>query len=152
VISLINKAISGINSLGVTIPSWVPEIGGQKFGINIAKIPLLAKGGFTDGPSIAGEAGREAVISFDSSVRAKNIATWMKAGKLLGIGSANKGAELKQIDTGGYTGGEQIVFAPVINIQGNADKDTTDDLLERMQSMFEEWYEQKQRMQRRTAY
>ena len=37
-----------------------------------------AKGGFTDGVSIAGEAGTEAVISFDPSVRSANIANWHK--------------------------------------------------------------------------
>lgn len=39
-IGLINTAISGIN--GIKIPSWVPGIGGK--GVNIPKIPMLAKG------------------------------------------------------------------------------------------------------------
>lgn len=44
VISIINGAIAGINKLGITIPDWVPKIGGQKFSINIPTIPTLAKG------------------------------------------------------------------------------------------------------------
>lgn len=44
VIGIINGAIAGINKLGITIPDWVPKIGGQKFGINIPTIPMLYKG------------------------------------------------------------------------------------------------------------
>ncbi len=44
VIGLINGAISGINKLGLTIPDWVPVIGGKSFGINIPPIPMLYKG------------------------------------------------------------------------------------------------------------
>ena len=44
VIGIINGAISGINSLGLTIPDWVPIIGGKSFSINIPPIPLLYKG------------------------------------------------------------------------------------------------------------
>ena len=32
VIGLVNKAISGLNSISVTIPEWVPGVGGQTFG------------------------------------------------------------------------------------------------------------------------
>lgn len=44
VISIINGAIAGINSLGITIPDWVPVIGGNAFNINIPTIPALAAG------------------------------------------------------------------------------------------------------------
>lgn len=44
VISIINGAISGINNLGLTIPDWVPIIGGKSFSINIPTIPTLASG------------------------------------------------------------------------------------------------------------
>lgn len=44
VISLINSAIAGINKLGLTIPDWVPVIGGKSFSINIPTIPMLYKG------------------------------------------------------------------------------------------------------------
>ena len=49
------------------------------------QIPELAAGGFTEGVSIAGEAGTEAVISFDPAYRDENIKTWTAAGKLLGV-------------------------------------------------------------------
>lgn len=44
VITLINTAISGINKLGLTIPDWIPFIGGKSFSINIPTIPMLYKG------------------------------------------------------------------------------------------------------------
>lgn len=84
VIGLINKAIGALNGISVTIPDWVPVVGGNTFGINIPTIPMLAAGGFTDGVSIAGEAGMEAVISFDKRYRSENIAIWEKAGQMLG--------------------------------------------------------------------
>lgn len=44
VIGIINGAISGINNLGLTIPDWVPVLGGKSFSINIPTIPQLAHG------------------------------------------------------------------------------------------------------------
>lgn len=88
VIALINGAIDGINSLtggGISIPDWVPVVGGQTFSLKLNKIPALAHGGFTQGVSIAGEAGTEAVISFMPTVRSANINTWQQAGRMLGV-------------------------------------------------------------------
>lgn len=45
VIGLVNGAIRGLNRLHVSIPSWVPVIGGQSFGVNLPTIPRLAAGG-----------------------------------------------------------------------------------------------------------
>lgn len=121
VISIINGAISGINKCGFKIPDWVPSIGGKGFYINIPQIPMLAGGGFTNGVSIAGEAGTEAVISFQKSARDENLSYWARAGRMLGIegglidsllgGNSNNGA-----------GGNNITFAPNITVQGNASK------------------------------
>ncbi len=44
VIGIVNGAISGLNKLGLTIPDWVPIIGGKAFKINIPTIPMLYKG------------------------------------------------------------------------------------------------------------
>ena len=149
-ISLINKAISGINGLGLDIPEWVPVIGGKKFSINIPQIPMLAKGGFTTGPSIAGEAGTEAVISFQRSARASNIATWAKAGQMLGVG--NRPARLETFDTDdggpgwptGKVGGTvTITYSPTIIIQGNASKADVDAALRDDKARFDAWYEEK---------
>lgn len=140
VISLINKAISGINGLGLTIPDWVPVIGGKSFSINIPEIPMLAKGGFTNGPSIAGEAGTEAVISFQKSARSQNIETWMQAGKMLGVG--NQPVELLDLPAGGGGNrGFSVTFAPHVEIKGNADKNVVDQALVESEQRFEAWLE-----------
>lgn len=148
VIALINKAIAGINSLGITIPDWVPLLGGKSFSINIPEIPMLARGGFTNGASIAGEAGTEAVISFQRAARRDNLDIWAKAGQMLGV----KPVELAEIDGGGSGGGGGITFAPVINIQGSADRIMVEETLAEAQARFEAWYLQMQRRQARTAY
>ncbi|MHC5215396.1 phage tail tape measure protein [Enterococcus sp. LJL128] len=55
-ITLINSFIGGLNS--IKVPKWVPGVGGK--GINISKIPYLAKGGhLLQGQAIVGEAGPE---------------------------------------------------------------------------------------------
>lgn len=84
-ISLINSAINAINSIGFTIPDWVPGMGGKTFAVNVPNIPMLAAGGFTTGPSLAGEAGQEAVISFDPAYRAQNIGYLQEAAARLGV-------------------------------------------------------------------
>lgn len=189
VIAIINKAISGINGLGLTIPKWVPILGGQSFSINIPALPMLAKGGFTDGVSIAGEAGTEAVISFQRGVRSDNINTWTQAGRMLGVNGeqaavaagvpyadgggavelatieatqGNNAVELQEIDTGKPQpeqggsgtpdGGGQVVFAPQIVVQGNADRAVLESVLDDAQQRFELWYEQMMRRKARTAY
>lgn len=148
VITLINKAIAGINGLNITIPDWVPGLGGKTFGLNIPEIPMLARGGFTNGASIAGEAGTEAVISFQRAVRRENLATWAKAGELLGV----RPVELADIPAEGGFGGGGITFAPQITIQGNADRSVIDEALAEAQARFEAWYLQMQRRNARTAY
>lgn len=47
-------------------------------------IPTRASGGWTDGLTLAGEAGREAVISFLPQFRQKNTELWAQAGSKLG--------------------------------------------------------------------
>lgn len=75
VISLVNAAISGLNRISVNIPDFVPGFGGKKFGINIPKIPYLAKGGIIDSPTLAmvGEAGKEAVVPLENNTGGLDI-------------------------------------------------------------------------------
>lgn len=49
----VNTMIRGLNKLNFSLPSWIPGIGGKSFGINIPQIPLLAKGGIIDQPTLA---------------------------------------------------------------------------------------------------
>ncbi|NUP45478.1 MAG: hypothetical protein HOY76_52735 [Streptomyces sp.] len=45
VIGLVNQAIGALNRVKVSVPSWVPGIGGKSFGVNLPTIPTLAQGG-----------------------------------------------------------------------------------------------------------
>ena len=74
IIGFVNNVIDALNTIQVTIPSFVPKFGGQSFGINlprIAEIPALAEGGIVmprPGGVLAqlAEGGRpEAVIPLD---------------------------------------------------------------------------------------
>jgi len=71
-IKAINFVIGALNKIQVSIPSWVPGIGGKSFGVNLSyaselSLPRLAEGGIINKPTLAliGEAGPEAVIPLD---------------------------------------------------------------------------------------
>lgn len=86
-VNVVNAIIRTLNKINFTVPDWVPALGGKQFGFNLTEVtlPKFADGGFTNGPSLAGEAGTEAIISFRRSQREQNIDTWMQAGKMLGV-------------------------------------------------------------------
>lgn len=92
VISLINGAIGAINKLKVDIPEWVPKYGGSTFGLNIPKIPALARGAVIDRPTLAmiGEAGKEVVMPLENNTQ------WID--KLADKLGANGGAMSKTIN------------------------------------------------------
>ena len=71
VISLINGAIGAINKISVDIPDWVPKYGGSRIGFNLAKIPLLARGGVVDKATLAmiGESGKEVVMPLEKNTQ-----------------------------------------------------------------------------------
>ncbi len=89
IIGMVNGVINKINRAGFKIPDWVPGVGGKSFTVNVSTLPPLATGGHTKGPSIAGEAGTETVISYDPRFRDKNIEYWKQAGQMLGINMTN---------------------------------------------------------------
>lgn len=43
-IGLINSAIGELNKISFDVPSWMPIFGGRHFGVDLPKIPYLAKG------------------------------------------------------------------------------------------------------------
>ena len=75
VIGMINMAIDGLNKISFTAPDWIPGIGGKHFGVNIAKMPYLAKGGIVDKPTqaVVGEAGTEAVVPLENNTGGLNL-------------------------------------------------------------------------------
>lgn len=143
VIGMINAAIRQINSIQVTVPDWVPGIGGETFSLDVPEIPMLARGGFTEGPSVAGEAGQEAVISFDPAFRRENLAYWAKAGKMLGVQEA--AAAEAAATAPAASGGVSLSYSPSVTIQGNADydavlqalRDNEEELLDLLEELLE---------------
>lgn len=66
IVSLINSMIDKVNGINITIPDWVPGLGGKSYSMHIPKIPMFAKGstGFnTPDTFIAGEKGAELVTN-----------------------------------------------------------------------------------------
>ena len=106
VISAINWVISKINSISVTIPDWVPGVGGTTLGFNIPTIPALAAGGVATAPTLAmvGEGGEPEAIMPLSKLAAL-LEEWTKPKP--GGGGAGQGG-----------GGETITFAPVFQFYG----------------------------------
>ena len=155
-IKQVNNFIGGLNKL--KIPDWVPGVGGK--GINIPLIPMLAAGGFTEGISIAGEAGTEAVISFDPAYRAANIGYWMKAGEMLGVmdpamANATRLANMDDFSLTDMTENHTVVydlggvvFSPQIEMYGDSNKDELIKKLKEHEEDFfdylEEWLRQRE--------
>jgi len=69
IIRAINGMISGLNKIHISIPGWVPGLGGKSLGFNIGYIPYLAEGGLITQPTLAmvGEAGPEVVVPLNKS-------------------------------------------------------------------------------------
>lgn len=105
------------------IKDTVSSVGNAVSGVvGQIKIPGYATGGFTSGVSIAGEAGTEAVISFDPAYRSQNLSYWAQAGRMLGataddVSLLTSGDTSTSINLGGVT------YNPEININGNASYD-----------------------------
>ena len=115
VISAINWVLEKINSISVTIPDWVPLVGGQTLGFNIPTIPQLAEGGVATSPTLAeiGEGGEpEAVMPL--SKLADLLDNWPRPKP--GGGGGQPGGD-----------GETIVFSPVFNFYGKADREDVEE-------------------------
>jgi len=80
IIDGINTVIGALNSIKIDIPDWVPVFGGESFGINIPRIPKLARGGIVDGATnfgnyIAGEAGSEMIVPLENTPFVSKLAS-----------------------------------------------------------------------------
>jgi TP901 family phage tail tape measure protein len=100
-IDMVNIVLGKIGSISIDVPSWVPGVGGEKFGFSIPKIPQLATGGIATRSTIAniGEGSEpEAVLPLS---RLDNM-----------LSNAKKpSAESNTIS---------VNFAPVINVNGGS--------------------------------
>lgn len=152
-----------ISIVGMSPFSWLPSV-------SVPQIPLLASGGMTEGASIAGEAGMEAVISFDPAFRDQNIKLWQQAGELLGvyqdkvsgsasgtmtpqgnyIATAGRLLELDDFSLGDFSEGQTVIYydfsgftwSPQID---GGDSEKQDDFMARLkahEAEFFDWLEE----------
>lgn len=131
----------GVAGAVMSVVDWIGNLIGKlgEVGEAIANSPVgqfvggignmlgFARGGFTNGPYIAGEDPRypnEAVISFNPAYRAQNLRYWQMAGHMLGAYSA-KAAPVTAAASGGGTVIDLsgITYSPKIEVRGNASRD-----------------------------
>lgn len=142
VISAINWVLEKINSISVTIPDWVPGLGGETFGFHIPTIPQLAEGGVATSPTLAeiGEGGEpEAVMPL--SKLAALLDEYTKKPKPTG------GAGRQEDD-----GGETIVFSPVLNFYGKADREEVEEATRISFEEFKRLYKRLKAEERRKKF
>ena len=126
-----------ISGAAASVSGWLPE---------------FASGGFTSGPSIAGEAGTEAVISFDPSYRDANLSYWARAGRLLGVTADDMDFSLSGDSSGTMIDFGGVTFAPNIQVSGNADKQTIMEAIEAAFPEFEDLLDRVAEKRRRTVW
>lgn len=142
VISAINWVISKINSISVTIPDWVPGVGGKTLGFNIPTIPQLAEGGVATSPTLAeiGEGGEpEAVMPL--SKLAALLDEYTKKPKPTGGADGQEGGD-----------GETIVFSPVLNFYGKADREEVEEATRISFEEFKRLYKRLKAEERRKKF
>ena len=126
VLGTIVGLVSKIVSFGSGVISKIAGLFGGGGG-GSANVSGYATGGFTSGPSIAGEDPRyptEAVISFNPAYRSQNLSYWAEAGRMLGASSE---ADYEPISSGSGTAVvydlSGLSFSPQIKVEGDTDED-----------------------------
>lgn len=129
VIGIINSAIAGINSIAIEVPDWVPGLGGKTYGFNIPQIPMLANGGIVTAPTIS---------MIGEGTEPEAVLPLSKLEKMLS----------GDFHSGGST--YEIVYSPVYQIMGNANKgdiaDVTADDFERFKQFMKQYEKEKRRV------
>lgn len=135
IIAMINSIVESINGMAFNVPDWVPAIGGQKFGVELPKIPQLAEGGIATQPTLAtiAEAGEaEAVIPLSK------LSTMLQPMPAAG---------------GEGSGGDMTInFAPVIHVQGEAGVEGVNQAMGLSLQKLEEMLARVQMNQRRKSF
>lgn len=143
IIGGINFIIKGINKLKVDVPDWVPGLGGKTIGFTIPEIPMLAEGGIATAPTVAmiGEGKEsEAILplsKLDNLIDNKGTQTINQVVNLTPLMqlltkyiNQNEQKEEKE---------NQIVFSPIINIQGDANEEVVSKALRVSYEEFEKF-------------
>ena len=135
----IQNVFAKINSMIESVANIQQAVTGKVkgwFGFGGESMPAKAAGGFTSGPSICGEAGTEAVISFDPRYRAANQGYLMTAAEMLGMDVATPVSESRQSVVNYNVGG--ITFSPVIKAgEGTSKRDIIRQLREVMPDLID---------------
>lgn len=140
-LSTVQGFFEGVAGAVMSVVDWIGSLIGKlgEVGEAIANSPVgqfvggigsmlgFARGGFTNGPYIAGEDPRypnEAVISFNPAYRAQNLRYWQMAGHMLGAYSASA-APVTAAASGGGTVIDLsgMTYSPKVEVRGNASKD-----------------------------
>lgn len=133
VIGIINGMISSVNNFKYEMPEWA---GGVTIGgLSIPSIPTFADGGFSNQPSIFGEAGPEAAIPLNNKQRSMDILA--KTNRIMGYQPAD--------------GGDNLNLSFNITIQGNADKEVVQQAVQATQPAFKQQYQQMKRQNARVS-
>lgn len=114
VIRALNSMIGGLNKLKFDVPSWVPLLGGKKFGFNIPRIPLLARGGIIDQPTLAmiGERRKkEAVLPLEQNTGWMDTLAAKIAAVISGQSGGEEGPWIIQVNVGSSKVLEEIIEA-----------------------------------------
>lgn len=97
IITILNGAINGINTLirglnnfKISVPNWVPKLGGKSFQFNVSQIgniPYLYKGGeLTQGSAVVGEAGPELLTQVGNRSIVQPLTSQTKSYKTTNLG------------------------------------------------------------------
>ena len=118
--------VSKIVSFGSGVISKIAGLFGG--GGGSTSVSGYATGGFTRGPSIAGEDPRyptEAVISFNPAYRSQNLSYWAEAGRMLGASDGESDYELLSGGSGTAVVYDLsgLSFSPQIKVEGDTDED-----------------------------
>ena len=108
-IDMVNLVLGKIGSLSISVPSWVPGVGGEKFGFSIPKIPQLATGGI---------ATKSILVNIGEGSEPEAVLPLSRLDNMLNRAST-KGSNGSTIS---------VSFAPVINLSGGSGADTYGDV------------------------
>lgn len=161
VVSAINSVLGRINNISVTIPDWVPGVGGKTLGFNLPTIPMLAAGGVVTAPTIleAGEGGEpEAILPLSKLAALLDGVPGNAPAKGAGLSPAPAcGGSWERSEGGGssnsgspFPGGDR--FTLVFNFYGNAGKAEAQEAARMGFQEFKKLYRRLQDEERRKSF
>lgn len=168
VVSAINSVLGRINNISVTIPEWVPSVGGKTLGFSLPTIPMLASGGIVTAPTIleAGEGGEpEAILPLSRlaalldglSGKDRDPApgnsgeAWPDGFPPSGMPPAAPDG-VRPVPPPPSNQGQSIVFSPVLNFYGSAGKKEVEEAVRLSFQEFKKLYRQLQDEERRKSF